>query len=398
MSKSTKGILMEFINLTDAKTFITGALDFDTTDEGFTPRRLPAFTRLSTPDEMQRVIRTPSGVRIEFRSNTTKILLDAHLTLIKAGRNLPKASIDLLIDGEYVSTASHDRGDVLQMVSLNEMTREPGPAVCFKFSGLPEGNKHIALWLPVNAETEVRALQIDDHSFAQPVIEDKPVWIHHGSSISHCTEAHSPTQTWPAVAAQRGGAALISLGFGGQCHLDQFVAQSIRDIPADYISLKIGINIVNQNSLGRRTFASSLHGFLDTIRSGHPHTPILLISPIYCPFSEDAPGPTTASIQLVNGNKRLVFGAIPGHVEVRQNSLTLKQMRTVISELVTSRKQAGDTALDYIDGLDLFSEADKADLPDNLHPNAAGYVRMGQRFADIAFSGGLFSQAPTRSK
>jgi hypothetical protein len=82
MSKSTKGILMEFINLTDAKTFITGALDFDTTDEGFTPRRLPAFTRLSTPDEMQRVIRTPSGVRIEFRSNTTKILLDAHLTLI----------------------------------------------------------------------------------------------------------------------------------------------------------------------------------------------------------------------------------------------------------------------------------------------------------------------------
>ena len=63
---------------------------------------------------------------------------------------------------------------------------------------------------------------------------------------------------------------LTSLGFGGQCHLDLFVAQTIRDLPADYISLKVGINIVNQNSLGRRAFASALHGFLDIDPRGSP--------------------------------------------------------------------------------------------------------------------------------
>ncbi|MFT4729564.1 MAG: lysophospholipase L1-like esterase [Granulosicoccus sp.] len=383
---------MKAINLSDTKSLFTGALDFDSTEEGITPRRLPAFTRLSTPDEMQRVIRTPSGVRIEFRSDTTEIELRAHLTLMKAGRNLPTASVDLLIDGRYVATASHQTGDILQLISATDMKREPGPGVCFKFPGLPKGDKHIALWLPVNAETEIRGLSVDDHSFVKPIDGNKAVWIHHGSSISHCSEAQSPTQTWPAVAAEQGNVALANLGFGGQCHLDQFVAQSIREMPADYISLKIGINIVNQNSLGRRTFASSLHGFLDTIRSGHPHTPILLISPIYCPFSEDAPGPTTASIQPVNGKKQLVFGAVPGHDEVRLNSLTLKQMRRIIFAVVAARQQAGDAALGYLDGLELFSESDKADLPDNLHPNAAGYIRMGQRFADIAFSGGLFSR------
>jgi len=46
---------MRAINLFDAKSFFTGALDFDSTDEGITPRRLPAFTRLSIPEEMQRV-------------------------------------------------------------------------------------------------------------------------------------------------------------------------------------------------------------------------------------------------------------------------------------------------------------------------------------------------------
>ena len=52
----------------------------------------------------------------------------------------------------------------------------------------------------------------------------------------------------------------------------------------------------------------------------------------------------------------------------------------------------GDAALDYVDGLTLFSAADQQDLPDNLHPNAAGYARMGERFAKIAFDQGLFNR------
>ncbi|MYB39286.1 MAG: GDSL family lipase, partial [Gammaproteobacteria bacterium] len=35
----------------------------------------------------------------------------------------------------------------------------------------------------------------------------------------------------------------------------------------------------------------------------------------------------------------------------------------------------------YVDGLTLFGAADAGDLPDDLHPNPAGYIRMGGRFA-----------------
>jgi hypothetical protein len=257
---------MQTIDLqTNALQFI-GAFDFDKTDTGMTPRRLPAFTRLRVPEEMQRVIKTPSGVRIEFNSNTTEIELDVHLSLIQAGRTLPNATVDLTVDGEYVQSQSHASGDVIRFITVTETQTAPGPAVCFKFSGLDNRSKRIALWLPVNAVAEVRGLRVDDGASFKPAVEDLPKWVHHGSSISQCSEAASPTQTWPAIAARTGNVSLTSLGFGGQCHLDPFVAQTIRDLPADYISLKVGINIVNQNSLGRRTFASNLYGFLDTIR------------------------------------------------------------------------------------------------------------------------------------
>jgi lysophospholipase L1-like esterase len=48
----------------------------------------------------------------------------------------------------------------------------------------------------------------------------------------------------------------------------------------------------------------------------------------------------------------------------------------------------GDANLHYLDGLALFGPDDAGDLPDDLHPNAAGYARLGHRFAAHAFAMG----------
>lgn len=41
-----------------------------------------------------------------------------------------------------------------------------------------------------------------------------------------------------------------------------------------------------------------------------------------------------------------------------------------------------------VDGLALFGADDVADLHDDLHPNAAGYRRMGERFHALLFADG----------
>jgi lysophospholipase L1-like esterase len=62
-------------------------------------------------------------------------------------------------------------------------------------------------------------------------------------------------------------------------------------------------------------------------------------------------------------------------------------MRTVIEEVVERRIASGDKNLSYHNGLEIFGEADAGDMPDDLHPNSAGYLRMGQRFHEQVLSG-----------
>ncbi len=207
--------------------------------------------------------------------------------------------------------------------------------------------------------------------------------MHHGSSISHCLEADSPTQTWPALVARRQGLDLLDLGLAGQCQLDPWTARTVRDEAADLISLKLGINIVNGDTMRERTFRAAVHGFLDTVRDGHPDTPLLVVTPIVCPAAEAHPGPTL----LLDG----VFGVAPRPEALSVGALSLQRVREVLTDVVTAR-QATDPALHLLDGLRLFGPDDVDHLPDGLHPDADGYRTMADRFSSLVFGpGGAFS-------
>jgi hypothetical protein len=57
----------------------------------------------------------------------------------------------------------------------------------------------------------------------------------------------------------------------------------------------------------------------------------------------------------------------------------------VLREVVGRRRAAGDAALTYLDGLELYGEAEweRLPMPDLLHPDAAGHRHIGERFAAL---------------
>lgn len=374
--------------------FVHGAVELEPTARGLRPHRLPSWVRERFPDpQLLMVEGQPSGVRVTFATTARSVSLVTHpLRVAYRGADRPRGAVDLVVDGVPAASSVLDGGDVIEADLLTGATElRPGPAHTTTFADLPGGDKVVELWLPHNESVELVELRSDEP--VTPVRPARRVWLHHGSSISHGSNASSPTQIWPAVAARLGGVDLHNLGFGGSALLDPFLARVIRDTPADLISLKLGINVVNLDGMRLRTFVPAVHGFLDTIRDGHPTTPLVLASPIFCEIHEDTPGPGAVDPDTL-GTDHVRFVATGRSEEQQQGKLTLRVIRDALAEVVARRSD--DPNLHYLDGTTLYGQDDAVEhpLPDALHPDTATHHLIGERFARYAFTGtGPFSGA-----
>lgn len=342
---------MRALPLIDGPVSFEGAVDLRAGDGYVRPFRLPVADLDLHHPALVFMASCPSGVRLRLRTDTTTIALDVEQRFAP-GFSAVTPVYDVTVDNELVASAG-----------------APGAEERVVLEGLPDGDKVVEVWLPTYPGIRVRSLEVDDGSTAEPAPDPRPRWVTYGSSISHGMEAHGPARTWPATAARLLDVHLTSLGFAGQAHLDPLVARTIAQLPADRITLKVGINVHNGATLRERTFAPLVHGFLAIVREGHPTTPITIISPILSPAREDD---VVTERTLLDGTTETLVG-----------ELTLRQMRSILEDVVATRVRRGDGHLDYLDGTELFG-AEPTDLdllPDGLHPNGDGYELIGRRFA-----------------
>ena len=326
---------MEALDLIGGPVSFEGAVSLEETSEGVHPWRLPIERRNLFEPSLVNKASMPAGIRLTFVSDTSSLRLEIVSPEVEP---TPPWIFDLLVDGE-----------------LHERAAPPMTAEAIQFNDLPSGEHRLELYLPSQyAPVVVRALKIDrDASIASWADERKRIVLY-GSSITHCRHAAGPSETWPALVARRFDLHLTSLGFGGDCHLDPVVGRMIRDLPADYIGLKIGINMMAAASASDRTFRALAIGLIETIREGHPETPMALVSPICHPPNEATENPAGMTLQL---------------------------MRERLSEACSALQERGDRYLHYVDGLSLMGPDALHLYIDGIHPSAEGYRFLADAWA-----------------
>jgi lysophospholipase L1-like esterase len=210
----------------------------------------------------------------------------------------------------------------------------------------------VHLWLPQFGTVRIREASLrGDH--VRHVSGAGTRWLTYGSSLTHCQQADGPSETWPALVAEQYGWQLTSLGFAGECQLDPAAESTLQQLPADLISLCLGINSYNAAVFSERSYTSQVLGFLTNIRAAHPLVPMVVITPMLSLPREDAPNAV---------------------------GMTLRDYRNATAAVVRVLRDRGDQHLHCVDGAAIFTPGEAARrMPDTLHPDNEGYRLMAER-------------------
>jgi lysophospholipase L1-like esterase len=217
------------------------------------------------------------------------------------------------------------------------------------------------LYLPELSCIELATLQVAGGAI-EPVTA-QPLWLAYGDSITEGWSATMASGCWPAIVAREANLNMFNLGFAGAARGELVVAETIAAQPADLLSISYGTNCWSRIPASLDLFKAGLRAFIQRVRVGHAHTPIVYMSPILRPAAE----------AMAND-----LGA------------TLAGMREGSREVIDRLREEGDPQLHYLDGWPLVT-ADQ--LVDGVHPDDRGHAAMARAFLALLKQHGLPQQA-----
>jgi len=302
--------------------------------------RLPVKLKDTFPKPVWDLAESPSGGRIRFRTNSSTLAIRLEYPHPPSMTNMHafgQSGVDLYIDGVYRDTAIAGKD------SKPGLTQEHT-----YFHDQPRTDREITLYLPLYMPAKVLGIGLDTDARVEapkPFAVSKPI-VFYGTSITQGGCASRSGMSYQAMLGRMLNVDFVNLGFSGNGKGEPAVARTVADIDASYFVLDFAQNNPTVESL-TEVYAP----FLETIRSKHHDTPILVVTPIYSAhesWSADA---------RLNG------------------------MRELIRQVAAQRIASGDRNIEIVEGTDLIGPSRGDGLVDGTHPNDLGFEWMAEGLA-----------------
>jgi hypothetical protein len=298
--------------------------------------RLPVSLKDTFRKEVWDLAQSPSGGRIRFRTNSAALAIRLEYPEPPVMGNMHafgQSGVDLYADGVYRGTAVADKD------------AKPGKTYEHSYyKGRTRTEREITLYLPLYMGVKVLGIGVEPDAQLRPATPfalAKPV-VFYGTSITQGGCASRPGMSYQAILARALDIDFVNLGFSGNGRGEPEVARTVAAIDASCFVLDFAQNNPTVDSL-RDAYAP----FIETVRSKHPDTPIVAITPIYA-----------AGESWEKGNPRL------------------EGMRELIRRVAAQRIAAGDGHIEIIEGTDLLGPSRGDGLVDGVHPNDLGFQWM----------------------
>jgi len=302
--------------------------------------RLPVKLKDTYRQPVWDLAQDPSGGRIRFRTNSSVLAIRLEYPEPPSGDNMHafgQTGVDLYADSVYRGTAIADHDS------------KPGKTIDHTyFKDQPRVDREITLYLSLYIPVKVLGIGLDAEAQLQPAkpfAASEPV-VFYGTSITQGGCASRPGMSYQALLGRMLNLDFVNLGFSGNGMGEPELARAVASLNASVFVLDFAQNNPTADSLAR-VYAP----FLETIRSAHPETPVLVITPIYAAhesWSRDA---------------------------------RLEDMRELIRKVAAQRIAAGDRHLEIVEGTDLLGPTRGDGLVDGTHPNDLGFQWMAEGLA-----------------
>ncbi|MFI8791494.1 SGNH/GDSL hydrolase family protein [Streptomyces sp. NPDC055105] len=194
-----------------------------------------------------------------------------------------------------------------------------------------------------------------------------PRWLVYGDSIVEGWAASRPQLAWPAVAGRALGVEGVNLGYAGAARGELASAQQLASLEADIITVAYGTNCWSRTPHTAGLLYETTLAFLAAVRTGHPRTPLLVVSPVHRPDAEATPNALGAN---------------------------LAQLRDAVERATRDTLRGGDDRLSLLPGVGLLTPAH---LVDGVHPGDEGHALLARAVAENLtgnkFRGTIFGKA-----
>ena len=248
-------------------------------EDGHPLRADPADRDRLPADTWSRAL-VPAGVRLEVRCCGVDRLRIRYAASAPSPTDAYRRSAPVftLLSGDDVAaeTSAHPTDDGTAILEL------------------PSPDGEFTVHLPETLRPVIHAVEAGT-GMVEPAPR-RPRWLVYGDSIVEGWAASRPHLAWPALAGRALGVDTVNLGYAGAARGELASAEQLAALDADLITVAFGTNCWARPPHSAALLHETVRAFLTVLRQGHPHIPLLVVSPVVRPDADATPNRLGATL------------------------------------------------------------------------------------------------------